>query len=261
MSPDLRGARKLPARGDLRYHVRGRVRLGSARKRRWGGLRSFPGNIVSGSSSNIAAGTQVGADRTDGTISFDDADLVRRCREGDLAAFGSLIRKYQDRIYNAILRMCRNRDDAEELSQETFVRALENIAGFRQASGVYTWLFRIAVNLTISRRRRRGRVKFHSLEADLDEGVSGRRARDLLPDRTGVEPSDAMARSDVSRRVLEALEELDEEFRVVAVLRDVEDMNYQQISEVLEIPVGTVKSRLYRARKMLCDSLRDLVMQ
>ena len=88
------------------------------------------------------------------TIAFDDAGVIESCRRGDMQAFGSLVVQYQDRLFNAILRMCGDRDAAGDLCQEAFVRAIEKIAQFRGHSQFYTWLFRIAVNLVISRRRR-----------------------------------------------------------------------------------------------------------
>ncbi len=177
-----------------------------------------------------------------------------------MVAFGTLITKYQDRVFNAILRMCGNRDDAEELSQEVFVKALENLGRFRRDSRFYTWLFRIAMNLTISRRRRAGRVKFRSLDAGIGEDDESVRPRDLLPDSREKDPSETAAEQDVRRRVRESLIELDDDFRAVVVLRDVEGMSYEQIAEVLKVPGGTVKSRLYRARYLLQEKLKDLIM-
>jgi RNA polymerase sigma-70 factor (ECF subfamily) len=206
----------------------------------------------------MAAKVEAGSGRVRAGPVFEDAGLLERCRRGDTAAFGSLVVKYQDRVFNAILRACGNHDDAEELCQETFVKALENLDGFRQASGFYTWVFRIAMNLTISRRRRSGRMRFHSLEAVGSDNESGR-PRNVLPDHRQAGPHEAASRADEGQRVLKALEELDEEFRVAVVLRDVEGMNYDQIAQVLEVPVGTVKSRLYRARSVLQRKLRDLI--
>ncbi len=219
----------------------------------------FFGNTVGEWTSKLRTGVEAGSGRTLSALVFEDAALLERCRHGEMPAFGSLVSKYQDRVFNAILRMCGNRDDAEELCQETFVKALENLGGFRQASGFYTWLFRIAVNLTISRRRRSGRVKFHSLDAagaDEDDSTGG---ADAVADSRDNDPQELVARADADQRVLKALEELDEEFRVAVVLRDVEGMNYEQIAQILDIPVGTVKSRLYRARSTLQKKLRDLI--
>lgn len=206
----------------------------------------------------MAAEVEAGFGRGQAALASEDAAVLERCRRGETAAFGSLVTKYQDRVFNAILRTCGNHDDAEELCQEAFVKALENLGGFRQASGFYTWLFRIAMNLTISRRRRSGRIRFHSLEAVGSDDESGR-LRNALPDSRQGDPHEAVAKADAGQRVLKALEELDEEFRVAVVLRDVEGMNYEQIAQVLKVPVGTVKSRLYRARSMLQKKLRDLI--
>ena len=209
--------------------------------------------------SNLAANVEPGSGQAGAAVVVDDAALLERCRQGETAAFGLLVTKYQDRVFNAVLRMCGNRDDAEELCQEAFVKALENLGGFRQASGFYTWLYRIAVNLTISRRRRDGRVKFHSLDAGGQDDDGSSRPRDAVPDCRSPGPQEAVARADTDRQVVKALEELDDEFRVAVVLRDVEGMNYEQIAQVLRIPVGTVKSRLYRARSILQEKLRDLI--
>ncbi len=221
---------------------------------------AFVGNIVTEWTSNTSTDAKAGepAGRERAGASFEDAALLKRCREGEMQAFGRLIRKYQDRLYNGILRMCRNRDDAEELCQETFVKALENLGAFRQDAGFYTWLFRIGMNLTITRRRRAGRVKFHSLDGSPGDGEE-RSWSGQVPDRHEADPADEVARADTNRRVMDAVAELPEEFRSAVVLRDVEGMNYEQISRVLELPVGTVKSRLYRGRCLLKDKLKDLI--
>lgn len=216
--------------------------------------RFIGGNFVSHWTSNMASGRAVEAKAP---LLLEDAALLARCRKGDMAAFGLLIAKYQDRVYNSILRLCGNCDDAEELCQEAFVKALENLATFRQASGFYTWLFRIAVNLTISRRRRAGRVRFHSLEGNNGEDQDARGPQ--LPGDVQDDPREQALAGDSRRQVVKALTELDEEFSAVVVLRDIENMNYDQIAQVLEVPVGTVKSRLYRARALLREKLRDLV--
>ena len=190
---------------------------------------------------------------------FEDADLLAACRRGQMDAFGVLVQRYQDRVFNAILRMCGNRDDAEELCQEAFVKALENLNRFREDSRFYTWLFRIAANLTISRRRRGGRVRFHSLDGPVGHDEESPRPRDMLPDGRENDPAEAVAQEDVHERVLEELAGLDDEFRAVVVMRDVEGMNYDEIAEVLKIPHGTVKSRLYRARLLLQERLQGLI--
>jgi len=195
-----------------------------------------------------------------GQVSFEDSALVAQSRRGDMRAFGSLVAKYQDRIFNMVLRMCGSRADAEELAQETFLKALERIGQFRGHSQFYTWLFRIAANLTISHRRRGGRVRFQALGGadDGDGGGLGDALTAVVARRRDPGPEAAAASAETSARVLAALEELDEEFRLVVVLCDVEEMDYARIAEVLGVPVGTVKSRLHRARCILKEKLADL---
>jgi len=194
------------------------------------------------------------------TISFEDAALVEQCRRGDMLAFGSLVAKYQDRIFNLVFRMCGRRADAEELAQETFLKALERINQFRGHSQFYTWLFRIAANLTISHRRRGARVRFQSLsgpeefERDRADAMTAGEAR-----RRSQPPDAGAIAAETNRRVMDALEELADEFRLVVVLCDMEGMDYAQIAEVLALPIGTVKSRLHRARCELRDKLADLI--
>jgi RNA polymerase sigma-70 factor (ECF subfamily) len=195
-----------------------------------------------------------------GAVSFEDATLVERSRKGDMQAFGSLVAKYQERVLNVVFRLCGRWAEAEELAQEAFLKAMERIGQFRGNSGFYTWLFRIAVNLTVSNRRRAGRIGFRSLSGDGSEGSS---LMDSLTSGLAEtrEPMPAASSEGAERteRVRRALEELDDEFRLVVVLRDIEEMDYGQIARVLELPAGTVKSRLHRARLLLRDKLADLI--
>ena len=186
--------------------------------------------------------------------------MVERFRQGDMQAFGALVCKYQDRIFTMVLRMCPNRAEAEELAQESFLRAMERIDQFRGQSRFYTWLFRIAANLTLSHRRRGGRLKFRSMDL-LDES-GGSQAAGLAEEaagRRGARPDEAAMAAETQHRVLAAMDELDDESRIVLVLRDIEEMDYDQIAHVLDLPGGTVKSRLHRARCALRDKLTDLV--
>jgi len=218
---------------------------------------------VSEQASNILAGDGAPS-RTAGparTIAFEDAELVARCQKGDMQAFGSLVAKYQDRLFNTVYRLCNNRADAEELAQQAMLKALERIGQFRGSSKFYTWLFRIATNLAISHRRRAGRIRFHSMTVPDDENT-GRQAEALtvaMAQRRQPAPEAAAMRADLQRRLAAAMDSLEDDFRLVVVLRDVEDMDYRQIANVVGVPVGTVKSRLHRARCILKDNLADLV--
>ena len=213
--------------------------------------------------SKVSAGKDAaGGDEAAGkaAIAFDDATLVERCRNGDMRSFGLLVAKYQDRIFNMTYRMCGRRADAEELAQEAFLKALERIEQFRGSSGFYTWVFRIAANLTISHRRRAGRIHFRSLTGSDDfDGTQAEALTASVAARRDPGPVSAAVSAETQLRVARALEELDDEFRLVVVLRDMEDMGYSEIAQVLDAPVGTVKSRLHRARCLLKEKLADLI--
>jgi RNA polymerase sigma-70 factor (ECF subfamily) len=193
-------------------------------------------------------------------ISIDDAVLVQQCRQGDSAAAETLIRKYQSRIYNAILRICANPDDAAELTQDTFVKVIENIVNFEGRSSFYTWAFRIGVNLTLNYCQRNVKLGLKSLDAEdheddsADKGVLKKFLRDdNLPD-----PAVVAQNKELCRLVVKALMKLDDTQRAVIVLRDIEGMNYAQIAEVLDIELGTVRSRLSRARNNLREIMERL---
>ncbi len=185
-----------------------------------------------------------------------DADLVRRVKRGETEAFGDLVRRYQDRVFNTCWRICGHLEDARDLTQDAFLKALESLGGFREESGFYTWVFRVAVNLSLSHRRTAGRRRTLSLG---DAGAAGGTQAEELA-RQARQPHDGDAARggttvESQGRVVQALQALDDEHRAVIVLRDIEGFDYENIGAILEIPPGTVKSRLHRARMALRDSL------
>ena len=186
----------------------------------------------------------------------DDVALAIRVQQGDRDAFGDLVRRYQDRLFNLTFRMTSDRAVAEELAQEAFLKALEKIHQFRHDSRFYTWLFRIATNLVLSYRRRAARVGFMSLTAGNDD----RRDQSVdMPQSREDGPVKRAILSEQQQQVLAAMDTLAEDFRMVLVLRDMQGLDYMEVSEVLEVPVGTVKSRLYRARAMMREKLSGLM--
>jgi RNA polymerase sigma-70 factor (ECF subfamily) len=188
-----------------------------------------------------------------------DEELVRKAALGSVGAFDVLVVRYQDRVYNVLARMCGSPDEAEDLAQETFLKAYRALGAFRQGSKFYTWLFRIAVNLAVSHRRRSGRMRILPL-SDCSEGQPSNAATPAEPaGKRNPAPDSAAISAETAKRVAAELDALDEEFRVVLILRDIEDMDYAQIASVLDLPVGTVKSRLHRARCILKERLIDLV--
>lgn len=224
-------------------------------------LLPFLGTQLADQASNILAGDSTrGESGPRKVLSFDDSALVEQTRRGDMQAFGTLVAKYQDRIFNMILRMCHNHADAEELTQDAFLRAMDKISQFRGNSRFYTWLFRIAANLALSHRRRGGRVKFQSMTGLDDQGsTQADRLTAALAARRQESPEKQAMSAETSRRVAQAIEDLDDEFRLVIILRDIEGMNYEEIAEVTGAAGGTVKSRLHRARLSLREKLADLI--
>jgi RNA polymerase sigma-70 factor (ECF subfamily) len=194
------------------------------------------------------------------SINIDDSVLVRQSQTGDTTAMERLILKYQNRIYNVVLRMCGNPDDAAELSQETFVKVIESIDRFKGKSSFYTWLFRIAVNLTLNHIQRNARTATRSLDAEETEPEGGTRQllKDFLSDEHAADPAVLAQSRELCELARKCLLELDEPQRTVVVLRDIEGMDYAQIAEVLNIELGTVRSRLSRARSNLRDILESM---
>jgi len=192
-----------------------------------------------------------------------DAELLRKAQRGDRGAFGQIVVLYQDRLYNALLRVVGDPEEARELVQETFTRALVKLDSFRGEAGPYTWLFRIGVNLAISQLRKVQRHRTFSLDRPVTGGTNGAGDEDQassLIDRVaqdrGTTPADDAETREQHQQVLAALGRLDAEYRAVLVMRDIEGFDYQQMADVLGLPLGTLKSRLFRARLALRDEIR-----
>ncbi|MFO7942461.1 MAG: sigma-70 family RNA polymerase sigma factor [Bacillota bacterium] len=179
---------------------------------------------------------------------MDEERLVDLARSGDVSAFESLVEEYDGRIYNMAFRMLGNPEDARDVTQETFLKAYSSLSRFRGDSSFSTWVYRIAKNACLDFLRRRSRGTVFSLDQPLDteEGELERQVPGDLPD-----PEEVALDSEVRRAVSEAIANLPPHHRSIIVLRDIEDLSYEEIAEVLEVELGTVKSRLYRARTSL----------
>lgn len=199
--------------------------------------------------------------KKDSNIAIDDASLVEQCRKGDSAAMERLIRKYHTRIYNVILRICSDPEDAAELTQDTFVKIMEHIGKFEGRSGFYTWAFRIAVNLSINHSRRNVKLRAHSLDKNNENGTnkSTLNLKMMLEDPDAVSPEKTASDKELYELINQAIMKLEEPQRAVIVLRDVSGMSYADIAEILDIELGTVKSRISRARANLRDVLEEIV--
>lgn len=190
----------------------------------------------------------------------DDAELVAQVKRGETQAYGELVRRYQDRVFNTCWRICGHLEDARDLTQEAFLKAYEGLGNFRGESGFYTWVFRVAVNLALTHRRRGKNRRVYSLDqaTDDDRAVTDPIAPPT-PAAANGDPAEAAGAAERNAAVGRALGALDDEQRAVVVLRDMEGLNYEQIAAILRIPAGTVKSRLFRARMALQAALEPII--
>jgi RNA polymerase sigma-70 factor, ECF subfamily len=182
-----------------------------------------------------------------------DQTLIDHCLAGRREAFGLLVERYQNRLFHSLLHLLGSTDDAQDAAQEAFVNAFEKLGSFRGQSQFYSWLFRIAYNTAVSSKRKSRRMSV-SLEARRD--ASGLEPTDSNPTN---EPSYAMDVSDRQRLVQQALSELCEEFRTALVLKEMDGMSYEEISDIVKVPLGTVRSRIHRARLELREKLSVLL--
>lgn len=182
---------------------------------------------------------------------LDDRALVARSQEGSRDAFSALVTRYQERVVNLVLRGLGDQDAAFDVAQEVFLKAYRGLARFQGESQFFTWLFRITMNETISARRRRDR-RPRPLSLDR-QGLDGERQQDP-PDVT-YEPGAEAARHDDAAMLQRAIAALEDEQAQVLLLRDIDGLSYQEIAEVLELPLGSVKSKIHRARLALKDRL------
>ena len=181
----------------------------------------------------------------------DDAQLIDETLAGHSAAFGRLVLKYQDRLYNTVVHVAGNAEDARDVVQEAFVQAFLKLDTFQHSSAFYTWLYRIAFNVAASHRRRRR----PTLSVEYARETTG-----LEPIDEGNGPTENLERNERCQQVRQALGQLSEEHRVVLVLREIDGCCYETIANVLDLPIGTVRSRLHRARLQLREQLKEVLM-
>lgn len=183
----------------------------------------------------------------------DDSRLIESTLAGNRDAFGELVLKHQDRLFGTLVHLLGSADDAREVGQEAFLLAYEKLGSFRQEASFYAWLFRIAYHAAISSRRRK-RIVRHSLD-DYRERVGLEPEDDRFP----TDPSANMQSDDAQRQVREALNELGLEYRDAILLKEIEGLPYEEIARLQECPVGTVRSRIHRARQLLREKLARVV--
>lgn len=188
-----------------------------------------------------------------------DALLINRVKQGDQRAFEMLVVKYQRRIERLIGRMVRDVDLVQDIAQETFIRAYRAIPQFRGESAFYTWLYRIAVNTAKKALMdlKRDPLVFEASMGGSDDGEEPSRAEQTLSD--GETPESVLASKEIAQTVNAAMDALSEDLRQAIVLREIEGLSYEEIADVMNCPIGTVRSRIFRAREAIATRLRPLL--
>jgi len=181
-----------------------------------------------------------------GTEVSEDDRLIAEARAGHTAAFGQLVKTYQNRLFNTLAHYVGSPEEAEDVAQEAFVQAFVKLDSFKGDSAFYTWLYRIAFNISVSRARRRR----PETSIDRAKDVGGKE-----PQGMDESPSHQLERKERVELVQSALRELNDEYRAILILRELEGCSYESIAEVLELPIGTVRSRIHRGRKMMREAL------
>lgn len=184
-------------------------------------------------------------------MSVAEGDLVARAQSGDLVAFEELVTLYEKKVYNLAYRMIGNRDDAADLAQEVFIKVFRSLGRFRSDSSFSTWLYRVARNTCLDQLRRR-RPATVSLDEPLDTG-EGVLPRQLEGGRGN--PEKALERRELMDNLQALFATLPDEYRLALILRDLHGLSYEEISAVLECSLGTVKSRIHRARQEMKEKL------
>jgi len=184
----------------------------------------------------------------------EEVALVARARQGDLAAYDDLIKRYQERIYATIYHMTSNHEDANDLAQESFIKAYQALKSFKGGSSFYTWLYRIAVNKTINflkQRKNRQHLSLNDLDFNTEHNP------DLVALISEKTPRRDAGLTELQQKLNEALLKLSEPHRLVVVLHDVQGLSHEEIAKVMECNIGTVRSRLFYARQQLQATLAD----
>jgi RNA polymerase sigma factor (sigma-70 family) len=194
------------------------------------------------------------AESPDGVERPDDQVLVKRAQEGDLAAYDTLVQLYQERIYGTIYHMTSNHEDANDLAQESFIKAFQALRSFKQDSSFFTWLYRIAVNRTINflkQRRNRIQLSLNDLDANAE---SDPELMALVSHKT---PRRDLNLAELQEKLNAAMQKLSDQHRLVVNLHDIQGLSHEEISKIMVCNVGTVRSRLFYARQQLQAYLSD----
>lgn len=186
---------------------------------------------------------------------IEDQRLIKLAREGDQKAFETLLKKYRNLVYHVMIKMVRNPQEAEDLSQEAFIKAFNALASFNEEFAFSTWLMKIATNNCIDYLRKK-KLRTYSIDEPLQ--YKEEQVQIELPDHDPT-PEKSLLNEERSKLINEAIQSLPPRYRHVIVLRHQEEKSYEDIAEILKLPLGTVKARIFRAREMLNKKIRDIL--
>ena len=184
-----------------------------------------------------------------------DKELVKRAQKGDKAAFDTLVTKYHIKVVNLVTRFVKNADDAQDVAQEAFIKAYRGLKNFRGDSAFYTWLYRIAINSAKNYLVSQGR-KSPTYAVDVEDAEHMESATNLKEYDT---PEGNMLTDEIEQTVYKAIKDLPEDLKTAITLRELEGMSYDEIANVMECPIGTVRSRIFRAREAIDKHLKPLL--
>ena len=187
-------------------------------------------------------------------VPIEDQVLVKRAQGGDSGAFDELVRRYQERIYATVYHMTANHEDANDIAQDSFIKAFQALKSFRGGSSFYTWIYRIAVNKTINFLKQR-KHKHHFSLNDID--FNAENDPDLVALTSDKTPFRAASLTELQKKLNEALMKLSEPHRMVVVLHDVQGVSHDEIADIMDCNIGTVRSRLFYARQQLQGYLAE----
>lgn len=188
-----------------------------------------------------------------------EARLISRLRTGDLAAFEELVAHFERPVYALCFRLLSDAEEARDAAQETFLKVYRGLSGFRGEAGLKTWIYRIAINQAMNQKRWwRRRHRDETISLDITRGQSETTLGHLLPGNATSPEAEAIS-SERERRIMRALAEIKEEYRIALMLREIEELSYEEIAATLSISIGTVKSRIARGREELRRRVKDLI--
>ena len=185
-----------------------------------------------------------------------DRQLVARAQRGDKRAFGLLVEKYQRKLARLLSRFIRDPAEVEDVTQEAFIKAYRALPAFRGDSAFYTWLYRIGINTAKNYLMAMGRRAPTSTEVEADEAEGFEEGEQLRDINT---PESVLLSNEIAQTVNSTIEKLPEELRTAIQLREIEGMSYEEIAKVMDCPIGTVRSRIFRAREAIAEQLRPLL--